>query len=147
GQLTPAVGIHNIQVFRANREYPEEAGGMNWTYNHQPMICYWNGTFYLHFLSNPVGEHIAPGATFLLTSKDGYEWSDPIPVFPEYKIPDGFQKESDTAVARNVSAVMHQRMGFYVADNNKLLALGYYGIALYPKDSPNDGHGIGRVVR
>ena len=29
----------------------------------------------------------------------------------------------------------------------KLLALGYYGICLNPKDEPNDGKGIGRVVR
>ncbi|WP_346238615.1 exo-alpha-sialidase [Niabella insulamsoli] len=147
GQLTPAVGVHNIQVFRANREHPEWAGGMNWTYNHQPMLCYWNNTFYLHFLSNPVGEHIAPGATYLFTSKDGYHWSDPIDLFPVYKIPDGFKKQEDTAVAHNATAVMHQRMGFYVAKNKKLLALGYYGIALYPKDDPNDGNGVGRVVR
>lgn len=147
GQLTPAVGVHNIQVFRANREYPDWAGGMNWTYNHQPMICYWNNTFYLHFLSNPVGEHIAPGATYLLTSKDGYKWSTPETLFPPYKVPEGFRKPNDTAVARNIDAVMHQRMGFYVAKNNKLLALGYYGIALNAKDSPNDGEGIGRVVR
>ncbi|MBO9593203.1 MAG: six-hairpin glycosidase [Niabella sp.] len=147
GQLTPAVGVHNIQVFRANREHPEWAGGMNWTYNHQPMICYWNHTFYLHFLSDPVGEHIAPGATYLLTSKDGYTWSKPVTLFPVYRIPDGFRKKDDSVVAKNADAVMHQRMGFYVAKNNKLLALGYYGIALHPKDDPNDGNGIGRVVR
>ncbi len=147
GQLTPVAGVHNIQVFRANREHPEWVGGMNWTYNHQPMLCYWNNTFYLHFLSNPVGEHIAPGATWLLSSKDGYNWSEPVSLFPAYRIPDGFKKKEDTAVARNIDAVMHQRMGFYVAKNNKLLALGYYGIALYPKDDPNDGNGIGRVVR
>lgn len=147
GQLTPAVGVHNIQVFRANREHPSWAGGMNWTYNHQPMICYWNNTFYLHFLSNPVGEHIAPGATYLVTSKDGYNWSAPVTLFPTYQIPDGYKKDHDTVVAQNAYAVMHQRMGFYVAKNNKLLALGYYGIALYSKDDPNDGNGIGRVVR
>lgn len=147
GQLTPVVGVHNIQTFRANREHPEWAGGMNWTYNHQPMICYWNNTFYLHFLSNPVGEHIAPGATYLLTSQDGNHWSNPVTLFPPYKVPDGFKKKEDTAVAHNIDAVMHQRMGFYVAKNKKLLALGYYGIALYAKDDPNDGNGIGRVVR
>ncbi|GAB3018287.1 hypothetical protein GCM10027051_24240 [Niabella terrae] len=147
GQLTPAVGVHNIQVFRANRQHPELAGGMNWTYNHQPMLAYWNHRFYLHFLSNPVGEHIAPGATYLLHSEDGYHWSEPVTVFEPYRIPNGFHKEGDTAIARNIDAVMHQRMGFYTARNNKLLALGYYGIALYPKDDPNDGNGIGRVVR
>ncbi|MFV0605891.1 MAG: exo-alpha-sialidase [Niabella sp.] len=148
GQLTPVVGVHNIQMFRANREHPEWAGGMNWTYNHQPMLAYWNHTFYLHFLSDPVGEHIPPGATYLFSSKDGYNWSQPITVFPEYKIPDGFKKKNDTAIAKNITAVMHQRMGFYVSKKtNKLLALGYYGIALYAKDDPNDGNGIGRVVR
>ena len=29
GELTPAVGVHNIQVFRANREDTEAAGGNN----------------------------------------------------------------------------------------------------------------------
>lgn len=147
GQLTPAVGVHNIQVFRANREHPEWAGGMNWTYNHQPMLAYRNNTFYLHFLSNPVGEHIPPSATYLLTSKDGYNWSDPVDLFPIYRIPNGFKKKDDTAVAKDIDATVHQRMGFYVAKNKKLLALGFYGIALYPKDDPNDGNGIGRVVR
>ncbi|MGC4232136.1 MAG: six-hairpin glycosidase, partial [Niabella sp.] len=86
-------------------------------------------------------------ATWLFSSKDGYNWSEPVSLFPEYRIPDGFKKKEDTAIARGIDAVMHQRMGFYVAKNNKLLALGYYGIALYPKDDPNDGNGIGRVVR
>ncbi|MCH5687101.1 hypothetical protein LWM68_24210 [Niabella sp. W65] len=98
-------------------------------------------------MSNPVGEHIAPGATYLFTSKDGYNWSKPIDLFPVYRLPDGFKKKDDTAVAKNIDAVMHQRMGFYTAKNNKLLALGYYGIALYAKDDPNDGNGVGRVVR
>ncbi len=148
GQLTPAVGVHNIQVLRANREHPEFAGGMNWTYNHQPMLAYWNNTFFLEFLSDPVGEHIPPGKTFLMTSKDGYSWSDPKVVFPEYKLPDGYQKEGVPVVAKDLYAVMHQRMGFYVSKKtNKLLVLGYYGIAMDAKDDPNDGKGIGRVVR
>ncbi|MBO9617517.1 MAG: exo-alpha-sialidase [Niabella sp.] len=147
GQLTPAVGVHNIQVFRANREHPEWAGGMNWTYNHQPMLVYWNNTFYLHFLSDPVGEHVAPGATFLVTSKDGYKWSDPVAIFPEYKLPDGFTKEGRTEITHNSYAVMHQRIGFYVSKEKRLFALGFYGIALGPKDDPNDGNGVGRVIR
>jgi hypothetical protein len=78
GQLAPAVGVHNVQVFRANREHPEWAGGTDWTYNHQPMLVYWNNQFFLHFLSDPVGEHLPPGQTFLLTSKDGYRWTKPV---------------------------------------------------------------------
>lgn len=147
GQLSPAVGVHNIQVFRANREHPELAGGTNWTYNHQPMLAYWNNMFYLEYLANPVGEHIPPGQTFLLTSKDGYNWSAPKIAFPVYRIPDGTVKEGYPGVAKDLDAVMHQRMGFFVSKKNRLLVLGYYGIAMDAKDDPNDGKGIGRVVR
>ncbi|WP_338875293.1 exo-alpha-sialidase [Spirosoma sp. SC4-14] len=152
GQLSPAVGVHNIQVFRANREHPELAGGTNWTYNHAPMLAYWNNTFYLQYLSNPVGEHVPPGQTLLLTSKDGYTWrsaaqTKPTILFPPYKIPDGWKKEGRPEVAKDLYAVMHQRMGFFVAKNKRLLTLGFYGIVMGPKDDPNDGNGIGRVVR
>ena len=147
GQLTPAIGVHNIQVFRANREYPDSAGGTDWTYHHGPNMAYWNGTFYVQFLSNPVGEHIAPGLVFLVKSNDGYNWSKPEILFPTYRIPDGTTKEEVEGVAKDLDAVLHQRMGFYVASNNILLTLGYYGICLFPRDSPNDGKGIGRVVR
>lgn len=148
GQLTPAVGTHNIQVFRANREFPELAGGHNFTYNHQPFLAYWNDTYYLQFLSNPVGEHIAEGKTLLLTSKDGRNWSNPTDLFPTYLVPEGFTKPGRTDKAgKNLYAIMHQRMGFYHAKNDKLLTLAYYGVALDAKDDPNDGNGLGRVVR
>jgi hypothetical protein len=147
GQLTPAVGVHNIQTFRANREHPELAGGVSWTYNHAPMIAYWNNQFYLQFLSNPVGEHIPPGQTFLQTSKDGYTWSNPVTIFPPYKIPDGTTKEGRPEVAKDLYAVNHQRMGFYVSKKNRMLTLAYYGIVMGKGDDPNDGKGIGRVVR
>jgi len=147
GQLVPAVGVHNIQVFRANREHPELAGGTSWTYNHQPMLAYWNNQFYLHWLSDPVGEHIPPGQTFLITSKDGYHWSNPVVIFPPVKIPDGTTKEGRTEVAKNLLSVNHQRMGFYVSKKNRLLALAFYGVVMGPHDDPNDGNGMGRVVR
>ncbi|HNU78892.1 MAG TPA: hypothetical protein PKM75_11060, partial [Prolixibacteraceae bacterium] len=65
GQLTPVLGVHNIQVMRASREFPETADGMGWTYNHAPMLAYWNGRFYLEYLTNPVGEHIPPSQSML----------------------------------------------------------------------------------
>lgn len=147
GQLSPAIGVHTMQTFRANREHPEWAGGMDWTYNHAPMLAYWNGKYYLQFLSNPVGEHEPPGKTFLQTSPDGYTWSDPAVIFPPYKIPDGTTKEGRSEVAKDLYAVIHQRMGFYVSKKNRLLTLSYYGTVLGKGDDPNDGKGIGRVVR
>ena len=147
GQLSPALGVHNIQVMRANRELPETADGLGYTYNHAPMLAYWNDKFYLQYLNNQVGEHIPPGQTMLVTSGNGYTWSFPEVVFPTYRIPDGTTKEGHEGVARDLDAVMHQRMGFFVSSENRLLCLAYYGIALDSHDSPNDGKGIGRVVR
>lgn len=147
GELSPVVGVHNIQVLRANREHPDESNGNGWTYNHQPMLAYWNGQFYMHYLSDPVGEHIPPSQTFLVTSKDGYHWTNPTILFPPYKVPDGYTKPGRTDYAKNLMAIMHQRVGFYVSKEGRLIAMGNYGVALDKKDDPNDGNGIGRVVR
>ena len=81
GQLSPVVGVHNIQVMRANREHPAPDNGNGWTYNHQSMLAYWNGQFYMHYLSDPSDEHIPPSQTFLMTSKDGYHWTNPVTSF------------------------------------------------------------------
>lgn len=128
GRLPQAIGVENIQVMRANRSHPELSDGFGWTYNHGPMLAYWNGSFFLEYLSTPVGEAVPPGQTFVVSSKDGRNWGKPVVAFPIYNNPD---------------VIMHQRMGFYVSPNNRLLILGCY--AVIPK--PNDGRGIGRVVR
>lgn len=143
GQLSPAIGVHNIQTMRANRDNRRNS----WTYNHAPMLAYWNNTFYLEYLSNPFGEHVPPGQTLLQTSKDGYHWTDPDIIFPPYRVPDGFVKKGEKDTAHNAEAVMHQRIGFYTAKSKRLFALAYYGIALVKGDDPNDGNGIGRVIR
>ena len=145
GQLSPAMGVHNIQTMRANRSDRNETS--SWTYNHAPMLAYWNNRFYLEYLSNPVGEHEPPGQTLLQSSADGYNWLSPVVIFPPYKIPDGFVKKGKKDTARNSFAVMHQRIGFYTSKANKLYTLGYYGICLVKGDDPNDGNGIGRVIR
>lgn len=148
GQLPSTMGVHNIQIMRANRELPEFAEGHGWTYNHAAMIAYWNNMFYVNYLSDPAGEHVPPGQTYLQTSKDGYSWSFPKVLFPPYRIPDGTTKEGIEGVAKDLNAVMHQRMGFYISKtSNQLFALGFYGICLNTEDKPNDGKGIGRVIR
>ncbi|NTE04419.1 six-hairpin glycosidase [Agrobacterium tumefaciens] len=147
GQLKPVVGVHSIQTFRANRAHPEWAENFGWTYNHAPMLAYWNNKFYVEYLSDQVGESIPPGQTLLQSSADGYTWTKPDVVFPIYRIPDGTTKEGRTDVAKDLDAVMHQRMGFYVSTKNVFLVLGFYAISFDAKDDPNDGHGIGRAVR
>jgi len=46
------------------------AKGTGWTYNHAPMLAYWNGHFICEYLSTPMGEHSAPGVTLITKSKD-----------------------------------------------------------------------------
>jgi PelA/Pel-15E family pectate lyase len=135
GQLRPAVGVESFQVLRANRAHPELADHFGWTYNHAPMIAYWNGRFYVEYLSNPGGEHIAPGQTLLSSSTDGRYWDAPKVVFPIYKLqpPD----------PPGGTAMMHQRMGFFIAPDGRLLAMAFYGHA----PDPFGPGGIGRVVR
>ena len=108
GQLSPVVGVHNIQLVRANREHPDVSNGGGWTYNHQPMLAYWNGQFYYQYLADPSDEHIPPSQTFLMTSKDGYNWTNPEIVFPPYKVPDGYTKTSRPGMqAKDLIAIMH----------------------------------------
>ena len=147
GQLSPVIGVHNIQVMRANRQHPDASNCNGWTYNHQPMLAYWNGKFYMQYLSGEVGEHIPPSQTFLQTSTDGYNWINPQVLFPLYKVPDGYSKPDYKGVSKNLTAIMHQRVGFYVSKSGRLITMAFYGVALDKKDDPNDGNGIGRVVR
>ena len=62
-------------------------------------------------------------------------------------MPDGFTKPAwPGVVAKNLKAIMHQRVGWHVSKGGKLIAMGNYGVAVTAKDDPNDGNGIGRVV-
>lgn len=135
GQLRPAIGVESFQVMRANRTHPELSDGFGWTYNHGPNIAYWNGRFYVQYLSNPVGEHIAPGQTLLCSSVDGRRWDAPQVIFPIYEL--------QSPDPRGTTAMMHQRMGFFIAPGGRLLVMAFYGHA----PNPFQKGGIGRVVR
>lgn len=147
GQIPLAKGVHNIQVLRANRQHPDMAEDYGWTYNHAPNMAYWNNQFFVEYLSDSVSEHVPPSQSYFTTSKDGYIWTKPMVAFPPYHVPDGTTKEGVEGVAKDLIAIMHQRMGFYVAKDGRLLMLAFYGYALTEDDGPNDGKGIGRVVR
>ena len=194
GGLKPVVGVHTIQIMRAQRPADSDIWTANGCglYNHQPFLAYCFGRFWMHFLTDPRHEHEAPGKTMIQSSANGYTWTQPVELFPEYPVPEGFTKEGkDLPAAHQLKAVMHQRVGWYVASSlsmsrlsrdtqngtnrdtqngtnrdrrngtshntqnrtsrntqdTVLLATGSYGICLTMKDDPNDGNGIGRVVR
>jgi len=131
GGLRPVVGVHNIQVYRANRTRSEHADGLTHTYTHQPMLAYAHGRFHLEYLSAPRNEHDEDTVTSLTSSVDGLKWSAPRVVFPAIRLPDGSM------------TIAHQRMGFYRSPNDRLLLLNFYG----KHPTPNDGSGLGRAVR
>lgn len=145
GDLQTVRGVHSYQVVRANRAAD---GVENWTYNHAPMLAWWNGRFYLQYLSNPVSEHLAPGRTLLTSSADGRSWDPPGILFDQYPVKGGNYPGVDPELTRqDTTAVMHQRMGFYVASDGRLLTLGFYGFSPTLVLPPFDRLGIGRVVR
>jgi len=138
GRLRYAIGVESRQTVRVNRTHPEMNDGFGWTYSHASNLAYWRGKFYQQYLSNPVDEHIAPGQTLMVTSADGRTWSKPEVIFPPYKAPDGEK------IPEGYSGyMMHQRMGFYISKDNRLLTLAFYGHA----EDPFMEGGIGRVVR
>jgi len=139
------VGAHHYQAFRANRINPSEPGDTGWTYNHQPYLTYWNNRFYFQYLSTFVDEHNPPGRTLMMTSNDARRWSNPVEVFPIYSLPETNIK-GEIYIPAGHTSVMHQRMGFYVAPNARLLTFGFYGFTPSTHHSPNTGNGLGRVV-
>ncbi len=152
GGLQHAVGVHRYQVLRANREHPPEIGSQSgWTYNHQPYLCYWNDRFYLQYLSNQYTEHLQPGRTLLMNSSDGCDWSNPEIIFPEYSLPEikylNPESGETVIIPEGTKSIMHQRMGFYIAKDNRLLTLAFYSFCPNPRVGPNKGQGLGRVVR
>lgn len=150
GRFRPAVGVQNIEVLRGNRSHPEWLydmsrmvsypdagfGKLGFTYNHAPMLSYWKRMFWLEYLSCPKDENRDLGHTLLTWSEDGRSWARPEVIFPAERIRD----KKDNKVKYTIC---HQRMGFYVAPNGRLLVLSYYGFA----NTPNNGKGVGRAVR
>lgn len=145
GKLPHVLGVHSMQVFRANRSRPPEGGGLGYTYNHGQFLAYWKGNYYVQFLQGIHSEHAAPTRTVVLSSSDGLHWTPPRIVFPVYDLP-AFKLQGKIIPA-GLGTVMHQRMGFYVAPNGRLLTSGFYGYVIPPGHMPDPDHAVARVVR
>lgn len=146
GRLRTIMGVHHYQVIRACREGD---GAEGWTFHHNPLLAYWNGQFLLQYITCPVGENCPPSRTMLVRSRNGVEWTEPVTLFPPYPILAGdvYRDDDVNAVSPGTYAMMHQRSGFYISGSGRMLCLGFYGITPHPDRMPNDGRGIGRVVR
>jgi len=137
GGLPWAVGVQSYQVLRSSRRYPTVSDGRGWTFHHAPMLAYWKGKFYVEFIASPVQENGLPTNVMMATSSDGRNWSMPEVIFPQwndYKDPQ-----------HPILSQLHQRMGFYVAPNGKLLVISHYG--LWDNEKNKIFGGPGHVVR
>jgi len=149
GRFRPAVGAHNFEVMRCNRTYPklvtddipsypdDGIENVGFTYNHAPMLSYCQNKFWLLYRSGPVHEHQQPCYALITWSEDGRNWHKPQTIFPARKFRN---RKKEDSIQYSIS---HQRMGWYVSPEGKLIACAYYGMP----GTPNDGKGIGRVVR
>jgi len=149
GGLRHVVGASHFQVTRASRNKDLASEGRGWTYNHAPMLVYWNNHFLIEYISGETSEHIPPSAAFLCISADGIHWDKPRCVFPPISVPAGPYKgpKKELLTGDMADCIVHHRMGFYVASNNRLLVLTFYGISPTHNVAPNNGYGVGRVVR
>lgn len=149
GGLPHVIGVCNYQVLRASRDREYAPEGRGFTYNHAPMLAYWQGYFLYEYLAGPKGEHETPSAVYLCKSGDGIHWEQPVEIFPPcdigilpYRGPGKELVSGD-----RIGLVAHHRMGFYTTSQNRLLVSTFYGICPSPHIKPNNGYGVGRVVR
>ena len=153
GGFRSAAGVHRIQTYRATRNQPLAGDNVGWTYNHAPMLAYWQGRFWMNYVSNRVEEHGTPGKTGFASSIDGYHWEIPKVGFPIIRLPETkpqaryFGGRDMAVIPEGTESVMHQRMGFYVAPNGRLLTSGFYSYCPSVRYGPNRGQGLGRVIR
>jgi hypothetical protein len=137
GGLPVAVGVQNYQVSRSSRLYPEISDGQGWTFQHAHMLAYWRSKFYVEFISSPVSENGLPTNVMMATSSEGRTWSMPEVIFPQW---DSFKDPQHP-----LHSQLHERMGFYVAPNDRLLVLSHYG--LWDNEANHIFGGPGHVVR
>ena len=149
GALPHVKGACNYQVVRATRSQKLSPEGRGFTYNHAGMLTYFNGSFLCEYLTGPRGEHEAPSAVFMCRSEDGIHWQKPQEAFPAIEVDTkpyrGPKKE--LLQSEKIACIAHHRMGFYTSSDNRLLMLTFYGVSPDFHMIPNNGYGVGRVVR
>jgi hypothetical protein len=84
GKMPLSPGVQNVEIFRANRGKPcglfqNEPG---WTYHHHMDLACWHGKLYAAWVMTPRDEDVPPFRVVFATSSDGFNWSEPKPLFP-----------------------------------------------------------------
>lgn len=149
GGLRHIQGASCYQVVRGAKNPAISPEGRGFTYNHAPMLAWFNGKFVLEYLGGPSGEHEPPSAAFVVFSEDGKHWEKPVEAFAPIELPSapycGPGKEAISG--DTLPCIVHHRMGFYTSSSGRLLVMTFYGFSPDRHMAPNNGYGAGRAVR
>jgi len=104
GGLPIAPGLETFTVCRSDKEHPEAAEGLGWTYQHHPDIAAWHGRLYVGWNSCERDEDVWPSRELISSSLDGKTWSKPAEMFPQ-----------------GLSTPL--RMNFFLAPNGRMLVI------------------------
>ena len=104
GGLPVVPGVETYTICRGNREDPEQAEGMGYTYQHHQDIAVWKGRMYVGWNTCEVDEDTWPSRELISTSTDGKNWSRPVEMFPQ-----------------GISTPL--RMYFFLAPNGRMLVI------------------------
>lgn len=149
GALPHMKGACNYQIVRASKNPELSPEGRGFTYNHAAMLTYFENKFICQYLGGPKGEHEAPSAAFVCTSKDGIHWDEVQEAFPPIEVDSSPYKgpKAEFIQTKTIPCIVHHRMGFYTSSNHRLLMMTFYGISPDFHTVPNSGYGVGRAVR
>ena len=104
GGLPVAPGLETYTVCRADREHPEKAEGLGYTYQHHQDIAVWHGRMYVGWNTCEKDEDVWPNREVYSTSENGKNWAKPKEMFPQ-----------------GVSTPL--RMYFFLAPNGRMLII------------------------
>lgn len=104
GGLPMVPGVETYTICRTNREYPENAEGYGYTYQHHMDIAAWKGRLFTGWNTCKKDEDEWPSSELISTSEDGREWTRPVEMFPQ-----------------GISTPL--RMYFFLASNGRMLLI------------------------
>ena len=82
GGLPIVTGLETFFVIRSDKEHPETAEGLGYTYQHHPDMAVWHGRLYVGWNSCERDEDTWPSRELISSSPDGKEWTKPVEMFP-----------------------------------------------------------------
>lgn len=142
GGLKHLNGVLSYEVRRCLRSNGD------YTYNHAPMLACLKDRLILSYISGRRDEHVPPVKVMFTTSGDGRIWEEPREIFPFLLgRTDAYRGPLKELMGEKAPLIVHHRMSFYRASDGVMLSCAFYGFSPDGHMAPNNGYGVGRLVR